>query len=290
MADITEAGVYRAKITSHSVATTKRGFPQFVADFAITEKYVQDPSEIAHFKAEGVLTGDDPTWVDYSAYDLTDRGYFVLFNDPDRFTEDTALLNCKQVEAAVNWSGASFAELNDGSHVGTEVLIRVDESTNLQYPGLKIEWLDRRDASPTREVAQLDKSTIASLDAKLKMGGRSKPKPKPAAAAAPPKAKPAPAPAAPATPAPAATAEAPASVDTTKVAAAAQAAEGMTKDQAWTHLLNNKGENGDDAAADSWIAACSEVGDEHSPMRDEDTFDPADWAKIAKIAVRDLGG
>ena len=79
MAKMDTPGVYRAQITEHTVNTTSKGNPQFVARFNLVEKYVDDKEGMDHFEI------NEPGYVPWESFDEQAIGYFVLFNNPDSF-------------------------------------------------------------------------------------------------------------------------------------------------------------------------------------------------------------
>lgn len=306
MSQIESAGVYKARITEHALGTTKvhndeqgnylrGGYPNFTAKLEIVAKYIQEASEIAHFKSAGVLPSDEPAWVDYSAYGYETAGFFCLFNSASEFSDQTKILGCDQVMTAVGWTGESFDDLNGDKYVGTEVLIRVE---NREYPvgsgkfKLDIVWLDHKDASPIRELRKVDDATLNGLNSKLKLAKKAPPKPVaapvpvPATAAPAPTAVASPSPAAP--PAEQAPAPAPAAPAAPVAPAAGTPGGEMTKDEAWAFVHANKGDNDDGAVTDAWMASCAEIADELGTT-DETQFTGQHWYKIATNTKKDLG-
>ena len=290
MTRIDSPGVYKAKVTEHALGTTKvrndeqgryvgGGYPQVTAKFDVTQKYVQDKTELAHFKSAGVLTSDEPAWVDYSGYGLDIIGFFYLFNSAEEFSKNTKIPGCDQIIAAFGWTGESFNDLNDDKYVGREVLLRVEEREYNGSTKLEVVWLDDKDASPVRELRKVDESTLGSLNAKLNLSRTAPPKPAVApapvpAVAAAPRPTPAPTP----NPTPASSEDPPAS----------PAANEMTKDEAWAFVYANKGDNDDGAVTDAWTASCAEIADEVGSV-DESRFTNQHWYKIAHNTKKDLG-
>jgi hypothetical protein len=315
MSAIDSVGGYTGEIVEAGVTVTKKsGYPQLVLRLKADRKYIETPGDIAHFKLEA------PGYVDWSSFMEDTVGYFVLFNDKENFNKDTALLNYEQVQLATGWDGLSFESLADGSLIGKKVFFRVEENTYEDNTRLQVSWLDAYDAPPQRQLKSLDAAGIKALP-KISIAksnkpvapakptaaptkpGATKPSPTPAAAAAKPTT-PAPAPTAPAAAAPAMTpapaAATPAAPKTPKapkapkaappppaaeksVAAAAAPAE-CSQTEGWEYCCAHKGDNDDSVVEGAWIDACKEVGGE----RDEETFTPAEWAKIRDICLKDM--
>lgn len=327
---LSAAGTYLATITEHKIDVTRPKkdeagetigglLPQWVVRFAITARYIDDPDLMAHF---GIT---EPAYVDYSSYDEETMGFLVMFKDPEVFNDETALLNYEQIQLAVDWAGQDFGLLNDGSQVGKTVMIRVKESINPNNnkAGLKVEWIDRQDADPVRQLQKMDDDAVKSLTQKLKIGVKGKAKPalpsKPVAAS--PKPGPAASPKATVTPKPASNAASPAPTasPTPKAATAPAAApaaakatpkakaapppppaatdtidsngdtlpKACTRDRAWEILCDNKGDNEDGVVEGAWIAAVTEVSENNSNL-DEEKFTEANWGKVLEICMRDL--
>ena len=329
MGYIDTAGTYRGEITEHSLGETKNGFPQFVVRLRATQKYLEDLHELQHFHEQGVVEQNEdgsfaPQWVDWTEFDETTTGFLVLFNDPETFDENSKLLNYDQLQLATGWPGDEFDSLNDGTYVGKQVLFRVDED---EYEGQvkhKVNWIDDYEASPSRELKQLDQDRVKDMASKLKMGSKSK---KPAKASKPSASKPSqgkpsgetskteqsqdqssdsssessskssskpPKKSPPKSKDNASKQEDEStqneSNDSSEETTSEQTEESeslpaeVTQGEAWEFVCNNKGDNGDDAIEDAWISACNEVGEE----KDEDDFTKAEWAQVRDIVIRDL--
>jgi chemotaxis protein histidine kinase CheA len=311
MGQIDTAGTFRAKITDHGLDTTKKGYPQFVARFVATEKYVEDLHELEHFYKQGVVEARDedgktfdPQWVDWSAFDEGITGFLVLFNDAESFDEDSKLLNYEQLQLATGWAGDEFDSLNDGSFVDKEVLIRVDEDEYNGQVQYKVNWIDDRDSAPGRELRKADEDKVKSLQSKLKLGKKGGSKAAKPAKSSKPAAKPSKS-----EEKPAEKEEQPAEKQEEKPKAppkkgppkkekkeeAPQQEEeqtdestslptSITQDEAWEFVTANKGDNTDSAIEEAWIAACNEVGED----KDDDDFTNEEWAKVRDVIIRDL--
>lgn len=286
MNPIDRTGTFLGKIGASGIDTTKKGYPQWVAQLTATKRYVEDAAEMAHFQIT------EPAYVDWAGDTI--MAFMVLFKSADQFNDDTALLNYGQLQAATKWDGASFDALGDASLLGKEILFRVEENTFEGKTRLQVNWIDAADASPTRTMKSLDAAGIKGLNAKLQI------KKKIVAAAAPARPVAAPKPAAPApvtTPAVAIPAEPAKPKGPPKKKAAVVAAPVVdaaapaktertaqtTQLDAWNYVIENKGSNSDDTIAEAWQAACQEVGEN----KNESDFTPTDWAKVRDIVIRD---
>jgi len=295
MARIDTDGTYRGRITEHSLDTTKKGYPQLVARLKATEKFIDNPAHFEHFGIE------EPTWVDWSEFGEEIVGFFVLFNDPDEFSEDTALLNYEQLQIATGWDGDEFYSLNNDSLVDKDVLFRVEED---EYDGktqMKVNWIDAWDANPARELRKLDNEEVKDLSSKLKVKKKSKP-----AASKPAASKPAGKPASkgksgdkdkgktteekPSAPPkkgkPEKTEETeqPDEQDDSQNEKSTSLPTELSQGDAWEFVCDHKGGNTDRDVQDAWIAACEEVG----PDKDEDDFTNAEWAEVRDLVIQDL--
>lgn len=306
MSKIDSVGVFIGEVVESGLATTKNGFPQWVARIKAEKKFVEEKSELDHFQMT------DPGYVDWSSFGEDILAYLVLFKSNEVFDEKTALLNYEQLKIATGWDGTDFDPMCDGTFVGKKILFRVEHNsytnpeTGKTTEGLQVNWIDSADAPPQRQLKTLDAAGVKDLAKKLKirkstapakpaaivkpLSSATKPQTAPAAPAAPaPAATPAPAPAAPATPASAPkrakmpkteTAESAAPPATEKLSLPTETTQG----EAWDLVCRSKGGNEDSVIEEAWIAACGEVGGD----RDEDAFTDADWAKVRNIVIRDL--
>jgi len=286
MPTIDQAGVYRGPIDEITVNTTKKGYPQAVARFKANERYVETEELMKHFNLE------QPGWVDWSSYGEDIIGYLVLFNDADRFDDDSKLMNYEQLQLALGWDGLSFESLTDDTYVGKQVLFRVDEDEYQGNVKLRVNWVDEYDAPPQRELKKLDADKLKDLSSKLKIKGASKPavaKPgaKPAAPAAKPAAKPAATPTQtsppPAPPSP------PASEPESETTEAEAPSSGLPAESdklsVWNYLFEIRDDQSDQDVTDAFTAACHSVGGD----KDEDAFTGTDWAEVRDTVISDLG-
>lgn len=317
MSQIDSVGTYTGEIVEAGVTVTKKsGYPQLVLRIKADKKFIDTPGDMKHFGIEA------PAYVDWSTFLEDTVAYLVLFKDTENFSKETALLNYEQVQIATGWDGQSFESLADGSLIGKKILFRVEENTFEDNTRLQVSWIDAYESSPQRQLKSLDAAAIKALP-KINIGKAAKPvapakpvaaKPAPAGAtkpsptsaagatkpttpapaatapvAAAPASTPAPAAAAPAAPpktpkAPKAPKAAPPPPAAEKSVAAAGAPVECTQLEGWEYVCAHKGDNDDATVQDAWIAACKEVGGE----RDEETFTPAEWAKIRDIVLKDL--
>lgn len=319
-------GLYRGEIEQHSLGETKNGYPQFVARFRATEKYVDDLHELRHFHEQGVVEQKDdgtfdPQWVDWAEFDEHTTGYFVLFNDPDTFDENSKLLNYDQLQLATGWAGDEFDSLNNGTYNGKHVQFRVDEAEYQGQTQYKVNWIDDHDASPTRELQQLDQDKVKSMDQKLKMGGGKKQKaakpskPSQGKSGGASKTKQSSSSSSESSSKPSSKSQSETQTESTpqensdtaqpaesddssstqeQETSSAESAEQdtpseqrlseVTAEQAWDFVCENKGDVDDTDVEDAWINACNEVGGD----KDEDDFTNAEWAQVRDHVVRSL--
>lgn len=180
MGQIKQIGTFKFNILEHCVTvTSKSQAPQWVASLQAVEAY-DDESE---------------QWVDYSGYeDNETTAYLVLFG-----REKQALLNARQLQKAIGWSGRDFAELDQMDLSKVQIQGRIEENEYNGKTSLRVQWIDHVDAEPGRQLQRLDADELKKLNAKFASGLRDLgggPKPK----SAPPVALKPPAPAAPAVP------------------------------------------------------------------------------------------
>lgn len=295
---IDTVGTYIGEVAESAISTTKNGFPQWTPRLKATKKYIETPDELAHYK----LT--EPGYIDYSSFDEDIVAFLLLFYT-DKTGETVPALNYEQAQLAVGWDGNSFETLNDS--VGKSVLFRVEEHAYEGKTGLRVNWIDAENASPTKTLKALDAGAIKDLNAKF-LAGR-KPTAKPVVAAKPvskpgkpaagtattnttttaPAAVPAvsvttPAPSAPTAPKP------PKAAKKVAPAPAAEAALPTEIDQlsGWNYVNEHKGANDDKTVEDAWLAACQEVGTANGGIDDQEKFTTAMWASVRDVVIKDL--
>lgn len=158
MPQIEREGTYRGHATEVAVNTTKNGFPQLVLKFVADEWYgeADDASEAS--------------WVPWAEYEADIIGYFVLFGAKGK------CLNFEQVQKAFpNWSGASFADLDQLDVTDSKLQLRVEWEEYEGKENLKAVWIDAADAVPgSAGLQKLDSTALKTLDAKFagQMGGK----------------------------------------------------------------------------------------------------------------------
>lgn len=276
------------------MSSTRNGFPQFNVVLKATQRYVDSPEEMAAFD----LT--EPGWIDWSQYDQSAIGHFVLFNN------EKALLNYDQVQKALGWDGASLAALAAGDWAEKEVLFTMEENTYEGNTTIRPNWIDHVDASPTRGLQALDPTALKDLDSKFKGFMKSAPKAAPAKAGATPPGKAAVTP--PGKPAVVGTAakptvpaaqtkvsQSPAAPTTAKppqktapkptvkptpqketIPFDAALATETDQTAAWAAVTERKGSLSDDTLATLWIDACEAI----APGMTEEAITPAQWAQV----------
>ena len=105
---IDREGTFMAYPTDSKVGKSKaNSYPQFVAQFQIVQEY----------------NFTDNEWVDVSAEEIEQRGYFVLAGKDGK-----VLFNAENVSKAINWTSGSIQELNDTDYSGTPVQIVIKEN------------------------------------------------------------------------------------------------------------------------------------------------------------------
>jgi hypothetical protein len=146
MSTITKTGTFRGIILDAGIATTKNGFPQWVAQLEATEYY------------------DDETkqWVNWTSYEEKHiTVYTVLFGG-----EGKPLLSYNQLQKAIGWSGVSFSELVTMDYSQVKIQWRVETNLYEGVTSLQVKWIDAYDAEPGRTIQKLDPDKVKELDAK----------------------------------------------------------------------------------------------------------------------------
>lgn len=161
MAQIDRTGTFRFQIVDAGIGQTKNGFPQWLAQLQAVEYYDEETEQ----------------WIDWSQYNEREiTCYAVLFGGDGNPT-----LTAKQLQKALNWSGASFEEL-EYEYLG-DILFqgRVEEHTYQEKTSLQVVWIDAFDAEPGRTLQKLDSDGIKKMAAKYasklrELSGGNKPK------------------------------------------------------------------------------------------------------------------
>ena len=147
MSKVKIEGNFRGSVLSSAVGLTRNEFPQLLMELQ---------AEQLHEKNE---TGGE--WIPHEDPEETMYAYLVLVDKTGAMTK-----NAEQVQAALGWSGKSFAELNDTDYSDVSIQFRVEENTYNGNTSLQVSWINPYDADPTRGVTKLDKTAIKNLNAK----------------------------------------------------------------------------------------------------------------------------
>jgi hypothetical protein len=324
---IDAVGTFIGEIVESGVGTTKAGKPQWVTRLKAVKKYITSPEDLAHFKAQGVITEEVPQYVDWTPFDEDIVGFLMLYNSTDVFDDTTKMMNYDQLQIATGWEGTSFDALADGSLLNKQILFRVQDKKPYIKEGtqtlvgegeLEIGWIDAADAAPERQLKTLEPDAIAALNAKLKIAPKAKPVAAPAkpAAAKPGKPPAATKPAAPVATAPAQSAPpvatppvvpapVPTSPTTTSPSNAAPKPPKAPKKPAApaAPVAEAKVYPAETTQMDAWNAAiAANPGGDDTKLtdawikatqlvggeRDDDTFTPAEWAAVRDAVFVEL--
>ena len=104
-AKLETAGAYRFRITESGLGLTKKGYPQWVVRLLATEKFVEAPTEVAHFQGQGLLADGKPGWVPWESFGEESVEFFVLFNNADEFTPASAMKLQLRAASDRDWLG-----------------------------------------------------------------------------------------------------------------------------------------------------------------------------------------
>ena len=283
-------GTFRGLPLDWGVSETRNKYPQFVSKLKAMEFYDET----------GELNGGEPGWVAWD-YDQEITAFLCLYTQKDG--QWVELMSVDQLKKALAWDGLSFESLANGKYGETMILFRVESENYEGKDRLKVQWIDKADANPIRQLPKYDATKLKGLSEKF-AGVLKRAAPSPAKApasapgagpkagpAAPPKGKPGPKPkgtpaAAPSTAtkppagAPAPAPRAPSGPPSSTVAPSAP----MTKDQAWEACSTMKAQTvTDEKLAEVWIAEATKIG------KAEDQFTPADWAALKDAVVAVTG-
>lgn len=278
MGQLEHSGTYVGEIVEAVVSTSKSGYPQLVARFAIEKGYIDDATRMEFFKLA------EPGYVDWSSYSDEHLAYFILFNSATDFSEATKMFNYDDLVKTTGWDGADWDSLAS-SALGKKVLIRVQEETYNDKVSFKVKSIDLPDADPIRGLKAIDTKTLP----KIKLAAAKKP----AVAAKAPASKP-PVASSPAAATPPATKPVPAAspskgppkkpiADAQQVTTSGLPAE-VTQLEAWEYLEAHKGANALKDIEEAWISMSQEVGG----TREEAALTGADWAKIRDLVIKDM--
>lgn len=147
MSKIKIEGTFRGHILSSAVGLTRNEYPQLLMELPAEELYEKND--------------DGGLWAPHEDPEETIYAYLVLVDKTGAMTK-----NAEQVQAALGWSGKSFAELNDTDYSEMAIQFRVEENTYNGNTSLQVSWIDKYDADPGRGVSKLDKAAIKNLNAK----------------------------------------------------------------------------------------------------------------------------
>lgn len=300
---IESIGTYIGEITESVFGlTNKAQLPQAVLRLKAEKKYIESPDDIKWFQENKKLLLDGaPAYVDWSEYDESIVGFFLLFSTKN----DKPTLNADQLLKATGWTFPRFDQLP--SLVGQRVMFQVREKkgyTNdagqfvTQAGELEVSWIDHVDASPERTLKGVDEDQVKALMNQYKAYAVKAPAKPATFTAAPTVAKP-PATAAPNAASNVQTTTTPAATATMTTTAtppakappkrkpkteAAAVPSGTTQLDAWNAVNAAKGDVPDKDMETIWCEAVGEVlGD-----RAENTATSADWDAVKTKSIERL--
>ena len=275
-------GTFRGLPLDWGVSETKNKFPQFVSKLKAMEFYDET----------GELNGGEPGWVAWD-YDMEITAFLCLYTQKDG--QWVELMSVDQLKKALAWDGLSFESLANGKYDKTMILFRVEDEEFEGKHRLKVQWIDKADANPIRQLPKYDATKLKGLSEKFAgvlKGAAPSPAKAPASApgagpkagpAVPPKGKPGPKPKGTPAAAPSTATKPPASP-----APAPSAPSGNlppktlppsttpeTKDSAWAAVDSMRAKTvTDEKLAEVWIAEATKIG------KAEDQFTPDDWTTL----------
>lgn len=157
MPPVDRIGTFQGEIKDFGVAkTSKKELPQFIVTLLATKIY-DDVNEV---------------WEDWSEFEQTITGYFVLVTTDDH-GKPVKCLNYDQVMEAVGWDGETFSSLAAMALKGKTVQFRVQEDTYDGNTILKANWIAAADAE--LGLRKLTGKDLTDLDAKFQVGSSKKP-------------------------------------------------------------------------------------------------------------------
>ena len=252
MSMINSTGFYRGRIVDHGIGTIgDMELPQWNANLLAVEKYDADLDD----------------WVDWAPYEECEMpAYLCLFSKKGDET-----LNHTQLQKAIGWDGCDLCELAEMDLSDTIVLFEVRENRYTPEGGeeritLRVDWIDKWDATPGRSVKKLDPDALKELQAKF--GSKKKAKPASAATAKTAPVAPGTKPAAPTAPAPRAPGEvrkvtkpaAPVTQPTPPAPANQVAKDPVSKEEAWETCASMKRADVTDAMlAKAWTKHVNKI-------------------------------
>ena len=286
-------GTFRGLPLDWGVSETRNKYPQFVSKIKAMEFY-DETGELTENK--------EPGWVAWD-YDMEITAFLCLYTQKDG--QWVELMSVDQCKKALGWDGLSFETLANGNYAETMILFRVESENYEGKDRLKVQWIDKADANPIRQLPKYDATKLKGLSEKFAgvlKGAAPSPAKAPASApgagpkagpAVPPKGKPGPKPKAKCVacqgtgkasngqPCPICNAapSGPPSVSTPPTTMP------ETKDLAWAACESLKAATvTDEKLAEVWIAEATKIG------KAEDQFTPSDWktlkdAVLAQVAI-----
>jgi hypothetical protein len=148
MPQIDRAGLYKGEIKDFGISVTNKAkLPQFIATFLATELFNEA----------------EETWEDWSQYEQTITGYFVLVT-LDAHGQVVKCLNYDQLVEAVGWDGETYSSLAAMDLKGKRVQFRVAEDVYEGNTTLKVNWIAAEDAQIG--LRKLSEKDLTNLDAK----------------------------------------------------------------------------------------------------------------------------
>ncbi len=259
---IDRVGRFRGIPTQGVIGKSKNGFPQLIVQLQVTEMFDETVNE---------ETGEPLNeWVDWTEWDMSITGYFVLFN------ATKALLNYEQVMKAFNWNGTDLEALQRTDFGDLQVSFEVEENTYSNQTRLQVNWIDNYDAEG-RSLKPMESSDIKALADQFsnfmvaapkakpvkKTRGKAKPKAKVVAPAVPVRS----------------TAVSPTVSGTGSV---------MPQDEAWTQLnvLAEEAKIESEPLADAWLNAADSV--QESSGVPQGDFTNENWGTVFDIASKTI--
>jgi hypothetical protein len=282
---IDRPGTFRGKLTEWGVSETKNGFPQFIGRLSALEYYDETggiDSEVG-WKPWAEFDQEIPVWMTlYSKKDAAKTP-----QNPDGWYEIAAV---KQLKFTLGWDGRGFDSLIAGNYSETIVLFRVEWDEYKGMKSLKVKWIDRADASPTKTLPKYEGAKLAGLTAKFTAAGvfdTTNPTPAPVKISAgkpifPPKGHPA------TTARPTITEaqntsalpSAPAASPPALVAIPQAVCPSETKESVWAAVNGPMKDVTDEKLAEIWIAEVSKINADDSKLTAEE------WATVKEAVMK----
>ena len=297
------AGTYIGTIVDAALSLTDgRGEPQAVLTLRTDQKFIESREDIEWYQQNQKLFLDNqPGFTAFPDEEITAYLLLYCFKHQKAITVGeaykadgtggTEMLNVKQLHEATGWNSPDFEGLT--SLKGQQILFRVENQKyttkdGQQKEGLRVTWIDNKDASPTRALRQLDPAAIKNAFAGIPITGTKKTVAKPVAKPTVAATVATQSPTVPAS-APVATTSATASSPKAPPKRQAKKAEpepaGVTQASAWEYVNANKGaDQSDDDVAKAWLEATTEVYGDTA----EADVTPAQWADVQEKTMQKL--